>query len=110
MTYVKYFNAKRVRRRYSAGIRPLRCGEKRYGGVIRSPKRKTPLLHEASQGRLAAHGVRPAVKSVLFDELRFEFHRPKTIDFAVNVVIAFDKADILHFGTDFQHRRAAFNL
>ena len=50
------------------------------------------------------------LKSVLFHELRFQLHLAETVDFAIDVVIAFDQADVLHFGADLQHGRATFHL
>ena len=42
--------------------------------------------------------------SGLLHELRLELHRTKAVDLAVDVVIAFDQANVLHFRADLEHR------
>ena len=37
---------------------------------------------------------------VLFHKLGLQLHRAKTVDFTVDVVIAFHQANILHFSAD----------
>ena len=46
----------------------------------------------------------------LFDEFRFQFHGAKTIDFAVDIVIALDQADVLDLGAHLDGTGGAFHL
>ena len=64
----------------------------------------------AGCGASALSGLPITIQSVLFHKLRFQFHRTKTVDFAIDVMVAFNQADVFHFGANFQHRRATFHL
>lgn len=44
----------------------------------------------------------PPPISVLFHKLRLQFHRAKTVDFTIDVVIAFDQTNTFHFGANLQ--------
>lgn len=46
----------------------------------------------------------------LFHKLRLELHRTYAVDFAIDVVIAFYQANVLHLGTHLHHRGGAFEL
>lgn len=39
-------------------------------------------------------------QSDLFDKFGFKLHRAKSVDLAIDIVVAFDKADILDLGAD----------
>ncbi len=40
----------------------------------------------------------------LFYKFRFQLHRANAIDFAVDIVVAADDADVFHLGSDFDYR------
>ena len=46
----------------------------------------------------------------LAHKFRFELDGAKTLHFAIDVVIAFNQANVFHFGAHLDHRRAAFEL
>lgn len=45
-----------------------------------------------------------------FDVFGFQLHGAKAINFAIDVVIAFDQADVFDFCPDFDDRRSAFDF
>jgi hypothetical protein len=65
---------------------------------------------EAHQLRLMRH-LRNCVDcvpltrpSALFNKLRFKLHGADAVDFAVDIMIALDQADVLDLGADFDNR------
>ena len=55
-------------------------------------------------------GIRACCGLGSFHELRFQLHCADAVDLAVDIVIAFDQADVLHLGADLDHQRRAFDL
>lgn len=41
----------------------------------------------------------------LLHKLRFQLHRADAVDFAVDVVVTVDQADVFHFGAHFHDQR-----
>lgn len=48
--------------------------------------------------------------SGLFDEFGFEAHCSDTIDLAIDIVVAFDQANVLNFGTNLDHKGLALDF
>ena len=48
--------------------------------------------------------------SGFFDEFGFQLHGAKTVDLAVDVVVAFDQADVFDLGADLDDRGGALDL
>lgn len=46
----------------------------------------------------------------LLNEHRSQFHRSDTINFIINMVVAFDQADVFHFYADLDHRGATLHF
>ncbi len=42
--------------------------------------------------------------SDFLDKFRFKFHRANTVDFAVDIMVAVDQADVFDFGADFDNQ------
>lgn len=49
-------------------------------------------------------------QSDLFDKFGFKLHRAKSVDLAIDIVVAFDKADILDLGADLKRLRRTLDL
>ncbi len=47
---------------------------------------------------------------LLLHKLGFELHGADAVDFAVDVVVAVDEADVFDFGADFDHQGRAFDF
>src|SRR5690606_24166823 len=76
------------------------------GREIRASDAKPSTCASVAEGTRAASDE----GSGFLDELGLEFHRPDTVNLAVNVVIALDQPDVLHFGTDLDDQRRALHL
>lgn len=65
-------------------------------------------LCENSRGRKCLkrglQGGRSPAALRLFHKFRFQLHRANAVDFAVDIVVAADEADVFHLGTDFDYR------
>lgn len=74
---------------------------------LRLPPSKRREAEPFASGWILA-GRRPA--SELLNELGLELHRAEAVDPAVDVVVAFDEADVLHLGADLERRRGTLHL
>lgn len=63
---------------------------------------------ENSRGRKCLkrglQGGRSPAALRLFYKFRFQLHRANAIDFAVDIVVAADEADVFHLGSDLDYR------
>lgn len=58
------------------------------------------IIPESGRNVVGAWFARRGPQSDLFDEFGFKLHRAKSVDLAIDIVVAFDKADILDLGAD----------
>ena len=82
----------------------------RHANLDTVPSRRYPRarLCENSRGRKCLkrglQGGRSPAALRLFHKFRFQLHRANAIDFAVDIVVAADDADVFHLGSDFDYR------
>lgn len=61
-------------------------------------------------GSLLPHSVGCPDGSSLFDKFRLQLHRAKTFDFAIDVMVAIDEANILYLRADLYRVGRALDL
>ena len=64
----------------------------------------------AGCGASALSGLPITIQSVLFHKLRLQFHRTKTVDFAIDVMVAFNQADVFYFWCQFSASKSYLSL
>ena len=68
------------------------------------------IVPEPGRNVVGAEFIGRSPQSDLFDKFGFKLHRAKSVDLAIDIVVAFDKADILDLGADLKRLRRTLDL